>query len=591
MDTVECNTCGREFKGQRGLSIHKAKSSCGYSTNSYCSSVSRYSTLSNVEMAECNTCGREFKGQLGLSIHKAKSSCGSSSNSSCSSSAYSSMSSASIISCSTCGKECKGQLGLSIHKAKSSCGSSSNSSCSSSAYSSMSSASIISCSTCGKECKGQLGLSIHKAKSSCGSSSNSSCSSSSEYSSMSSSNTSRNELKRNCNFPYHRTKNFTGYSSPHFPGTSLDSLSIISELDNDWGEPFEDEDLTISKIPESDKTNQSCNEKNFDLCEQWLNNLEKPDLNAHSYLPIYNPKEHLESRNVRKLPDNFNESSQSDSWPEIGVNFKEGTISEEEIYYQNLINEMPKRPNNWRLNMKTFAERLSFIFKKNLYSDIKFEINYENESIVVLNGHKFIFALVSPVFYTMFYGPLLMDSKMVIKDVSPRAFQNMLTYIYTNKVSMDNINDAINIYYTSKKYKVYKLEKECDEFISNKLNDKNVFYIFEFSIAMKLKKLQEKCKEIMNQNPEVYLRSQQFLTLNLESIIIIIHEWFLTSNISKELLANKLAEWAATECNVTEVHVTIENLKNLLQPVLDGIDSESFSILVKNAIFRHVFSV
>ncbi|XP_023244401.1 uncharacterized protein LOC111642299 [Centruroides sculpturatus] len=510
---ISCG-CGKLCKGQRGLSIHRAKGNCGssssglfnsmssnYYTPSYISSSSSHYSSSSLfssssDMVACGSCGGKFKGQHGLAIHKAKSCCGSSSSNHSSSLFPSSI----MVKCDSCGGEYKGQHGLSIHKAKSRCGSSLKSSSTSSKFDTHSEH----CEDCGQAFKGKRGLIIHRAKSKCG------------------------------------------------------------------------------------RARQYQIQKSVDICTEWLNNLNQQDyFNTHYDPSMYNLEERQRPNAVglnydipSTVVNNINEAPQPVVWSEIGIDFKEKIIYEKEKFYQKSTNQTSKESNDWRLNTKTFAERLSFIFKRNLYVDIKFVLNCENKHIS-LDGHKLIFALSSPIFRAMFYGSLAMDGKVVIKDSSPKAFQNILKYIYTNKIFLKDVDDAIDTHYSSKKYFLYKLENKCVKFMDREINIKNVLQVFEYSILMELKKIEEKCQEIIKRNPEACLRSEYFLNMNLESIMKI-SEWFFKINVSNKFLGEKIVEWATKECNEQEISKTEENLNSLLEPVLDKIGSETFSILVED---------
>ncbi|XP_067132287.1 uncharacterized protein [Centruroides vittatus] len=516
-------------------------------------------------MISCG-CGKLCKGQRGLSIHRTKSNCGNSSSGlfnsipsnyytpthvSSSSSYYSSSSlfssSSDMVACGSCGGKFKGQHGLAIHKGKSCCGSSSSSHSSSLFSTSI----MVKCDSCGGEYKGQHGLSIHKAKSSCG-----------------------NSLKSS---------------------STSSKFDTHSERCEDCGQAFKGRRGLIIHRAKSKcgRARQFQIQKSFDICTEWLNNLNQQDyFNIHYDPSIYNLEERPRSNAVglnydipSRVANDFNEAPQPVVWPEIGIDFKEKIIHKEEKFYRQSTNQTSKESNDWRLNTKTFAERLSFIFKRNLYVDIKFVLNYENKQNVSFDGHKLILALSSPIFLAMFYGSLAMDGKVVIKDVSPKAFQNILEYIYTNKLCLKDIDDIIDTHYSSKKYLLSRVENKCVEFMDRKVNIKNVLQVFEYSILMELKELEEKCQEIIKRNPEACLRSEYFLNMNLESIMKI-SECFLKINACNKFLGEKIVEWAVKECSEQEIRKTEENLNSLLEPVLDKIGSETFSTLVKGLTRR-----
>ena len=60
---------------------------------------------------------------------------------------------------------------------------------------------------------------------------------------------------------------------------------------------------------------------------------------------------------------------------------------------------------NWQSKCSSIADRTTFIFNKELVSDVKFVVpasSDESESKKVIPAHKFVLAISSPVFYAMF---------------------------------------------------------------------------------------------------------------------------------------------------------------------------------------------
>jgi len=60
---------------------------------------------------------------------------------------------------------------------------------------------------------------------------------------------------------------------------------------------------------------------------------------------------------------------------------------------------------NWQKKRSTTVERTTFIFNNELLSDVKFVVpvsTSESESNKVIPARKFVLAISSPVFYTMF---------------------------------------------------------------------------------------------------------------------------------------------------------------------------------------------
>ena len=64
---------------------------------------------------------------------------------------------------------------------------------------------------------------------------------------------------------------------------------------------------------------------------------------------------------------------------------------------------------NWRTKLITIVERTTLMFNDELLSDVKFVVpvsNGEGERKMVIPAHKFVLAISSPLFFTMFYGQM-----------------------------------------------------------------------------------------------------------------------------------------------------------------------------------------
>ena len=87
---------------------------------------------------------------------------------------------------------------------------------------------------------------------------------------------------------------------------------------------------------------------------------------------------------------------------------------------------------------KSLADCMKHAFTHGMAADVKFSISqtiHGGSRVSKFSVHKLILALMSPVFQTMFYGNLPENgSTIVVKDVTPDAFQGMLRYLVTYTV-------------------------------------------------------------------------------------------------------------------------------------------------------------
>ena len=108
-----------------------------------------------------------------------------------------------------------------------------------------------------------------------------------------------------------------------------------------------------------------------------------------------------------------------------------------------------------------------------LPTDVKFLFKEEAESGTIvkeIRAHKLILALVSNVFKTGFFGGIVDDGDIIIKDASKEAFEVMIEFIYNkiSDVSSYEFDILCETYYLADKYNIFELEKETLRSIRSK---------------------------------------------------------------------------------------------------------------------------
>ena len=108
-----------------------------------------------------------------------------------------------------------------------------------------------------------------------------------------------------------------------------------------------------------------------------------------------------------------------------------------------------------------------------LPTDVKFLFKEEAESGTIvkeIRAHKLILALVSNVFQTGFFGGIVDDGDIIIKDASKEAFEVMIEFIYNKVTDISNCDFVIlcETYYLSDKYNINLLKEETLRSIRSK---------------------------------------------------------------------------------------------------------------------------
>lgn len=124
--------------------------------------------------------------------------------------------------------------------------------------------------------------------------------------------------------------------------------------------------------------------------------------------------------------------------------------------------------------------------EKNKFSDVTIvSHNAKGDSSlapVEFPAHKVILAARSPVFASMFEYNMQESSnnKIEVNDLSPDALKEMLTYIYTGRVS-DVGNVAYDLLYAADKYQLDDLKTLCEQQLSKSLKVENAAHMLQFA--------------------------------------------------------------------------------------------------------------
>ena len=95
--------------------------------------------------------------------------------------------------------------------------------------------------------------------------------------------------------------------------------------------------------------------------------------------------------------------------------------------------------------------------------DVTFLVRGDDGEYNKFGAHKVLLAGVSPVFKTMFYGPMqIKEQEVEVKDASPDAFQFMIDYIYGIPAYIDDIPQQAYIKSLHLAFETYALGDRYD---------------------------------------------------------------------------------------------------------------------------------
>ncbi|XP_031633825.1 BTB/POZ domain-containing protein 6-like [Contarinia nasturtii] len=236
------------------------------------------------------------------------------------------------------------------------------------------------------------------------------------------------------------------------------------------------------------------------------------------------------------------------------------------------------------MSVHVFDNKLVLNSCKQLYldtktADVNFVFKIYSKRTKSVPAHKNILSVGSPVFNAMFYGPMKEKSDVKIVDSSPEAFKEFLQFFYLGKLRLTP-NNIIAVTKLCHKYEVPDTLKLCELALQVVLTINDMSTYYELAILLDLESTITFCEQQIMLNPEVILKSDDFLKYDRKMLDKILE--LVTSKCNASTIVNAYMSWAKTKCVQNGVVATTTNLKNELGLLvgkipIDQLSSEEFA--------------
>ena len=206
------------------------------------------------------------------------------------------------------------------------------------------------------------------------------------------------------------------------------------------------------------------------------------------------------------------------------------------------------------------------MFKNPLLSDIKFAFPSVNREATIseIPAHKYVLAVSSPVFFTMFYGDLAESGDSVnITDCDPDVFLRFLRFIYCDEASFEDIDCAIKVWRLADMYDVPSLARECVKYLDGNMEPLDAFDVLTYARQFNDEEMEKACWEVIDYNAEVIVADESFLDVKQELLLSFVERS--SARIRKETtLFQALDRWAAKRCEEASMTVNGENKRSFM---------------------------
>ena len=205
------------------------------------------------------------------------------------------------------------------------------------------------------------------------------------------------------------------------------------------------------------------------------------------------------------------------------------------------------------------------MFKNPLLSDIKFAFPSVNSEATIseIPAHKYVLAVSSPVFFTMFYGDLAESGDSVnITDCDPDVFLRFLRFIYCDEASFEDIDCAIKVWRLADMYDVPSLARECVKYLDGNMEPLDAFDVLTYARQFNDEEMEKACWEVIDYNAEVIVADESFLDVKQELLLSFVERS--SARIQETTLFQALDGWAAKRCEEAGITVNGENKRRFM---------------------------
>ncbi|CAG2218772.1 BTBD3_6 [Mytilus edulis] len=190
--------------------------------------------------------------------------------------------------------------------------------------------------------------------------------------------------------------------------------------------------------------------------------------------------------------------------------------------------------------------------------DVTFNVGADKSPI---KAHKYMLASASPVFYSMFEGPLSEKGDVDIADITPEYFSMMLQYIYTDKIVIDAKNIK-GLLYGSEKYMLPTLKDKCNEFLTSSLNKDHACVVFQTAHDFHMKDLETDALNYIFKKGRACFESDDLLHLSSDCLKLIVESDKLYCD--ETTIYQRMVQWSKLRCEEQSMSMTDENQYNVL---------------------------
>ncbi|XP_031566577.1 BTB/POZ domain-containing protein 6-B-like [Actinia tenebrosa] len=213
----------------------------------------------------------------------------------------------------------------------------------------------------------------------------------------------------------------------------------------------------------------------------------------------------------------------------------------------------------WQTKLSSFKERHLYAYNKSLFCDVELSVMDANGEKVTIPAHKYVLAISSPVFETMFYGESAETGRTIdLPDCTKEGLQEMLLYVYSDEVNITGSN-VLDVLYLAERYMLPFLKEKCEEYLEKDLKPEDVFHVLP---QIRNEKVEQKCWDMVDSDAERAVSSESFLNVSREMLCEVLGRD--TMSIDEVVLFQAVEKWALNKLTEEGLGESMENKRAVL---------------------------
>ncbi|XP_076051001.1 uncharacterized protein LOC143031266 [Oratosquilla oratoria] len=170
-------------------------------------------------------------------------------------------------------------------------------------------------------------------------------------------------------------------------------------------------------------------------------------------------------------------------------------------------------------SMADSNERLQYLYTSSELSDLDIFFPGDEDPI---KAHRLVLSMSSPVFLAELKGPQA-AGKLTLSEDPRQSFRKLLGHMYQNRMELESVEEALEVYKLAHKYRVGSAKKNCVQYIiASNVKAETMPAVLETSVLYENATLKKKCKEILERDPDAVMLPETVSRLSKEGLRLLL---------------------------------------------------------------------